>query len=197
MGCKAFRPAFASMLSGLTVVLSVTSSQLSPAEEAAPAGTAKAAPYYRITDGKVDRSTYLGWWTFHVTCYECHGVDATGTDIAPDLTDRVKQLSPVEFTTKVLTRYHITLSATEAMAENQAAIREAIVQEVLRHERGEQGEILMPAWEPDFRVKPHVMDLYAYLQARADGALGPGKPELLPGEFLWRGEQKEEGEKDE
>jgi len=28
-------------------------------------------------------------------------------------------------------------------------------------------------------VPPHVLDLYAYLSARADGGLGPGKPGLI------------------
>ena len=149
--------------------------------------------YYRVENGQVDKSTYLGWWTFHVTCYECHGWDATGSDVAPDLTDSIKRLSPVEFTTKVLTRYHITLPDVEATAESQRALQEAIIQEVLRQERGEHGAIVMPAWEPDFRVKPHVMDLYAYLQARGDGVLKAGKPELLPGEFLWQ-EKKQPAE---
>lgn len=35
------------------------------------------------------------------------------------------------------------------------------------------------AWESDTSMRPHVMDLYAYLRARADGALGPGKPQRM------------------
>jgi hypothetical protein len=38
----------------------------------------------------------------------------------------------------------------------------------------------MPAWDSDAEVPPHVLDLYAYLNARAFGGLGPGKPPLLP-----------------
>jgi hypothetical protein len=37
----------------------------------------------------------------------------------------------------------------------------------------------MPAWESNEGVEPHVLDIYAYLRARADGALGPGKPKVL------------------
>jgi hypothetical protein len=37
----------------------------------------------------------------------------------------------------------------------------------------------MPAWDGDPNVKPHVMDLYAYLRARADGVLGEGRPEPM------------------
>jgi hypothetical protein len=50
------------------------------------------------------------------------------------------------------------------------------VEEVMKQQRGERGQVLMPAWEANTKVKPHVIDLYAYLQARADGALGPGRP---------------------
>ena len=36
----------------------------------------------------------------------------------------------------------------------------------------------MPAWRGDASVSPHVLDLYAYLSARADGKLGPEEPAL-------------------
>jgi len=179
------------VIMGLTVLLTVVSSQVSAAEEAIAAATEQTRPpYYRIVDGKVDKSTYLGWKVFHSACFECHGVDATGTDLAPDLTDRIKQLTPDEFTTKVITRYRITAPMTEAEADSQTAIREAIIAEVLKYERGERGAVMMPAWDLDPGVKPHVMDLYAYLTARADGALGPGRPELIPGELPWMEEKK-------
>ena len=45
--------------------------------------------------------------------------------------------------------------------------------------KAERGEIIMPSWEYDPEVKPHVLDIYVYLRARADGALGPGKPEVF------------------
>jgi hypothetical protein len=133
-------------------------------------------PPYRIEDGKVDRSTFLGWRVFHSTCYACHGVDATGTSVAPDLVERVEHLDARAFTIKVLTRYRIVVAGPEAEAEGGAGLRGAIIDEVMRRERG---ELIMPAWEADPNVKPHVLDLYAYLRARADGALGPGRPEQL------------------
>jgi hypothetical protein len=54
------------------------------------------------------------------------------------------------------------------------ALRGAFLDEVLRRERG---ELTMPAWESEATIRPHVLDLYAYLRARADGALSPGKPQ--------------------
>ena len=46
--------------------------------------------------------------------------------------------------------------------------------------QGQQPSLPMPGWDTDDDVPPHVLDLYAYLSARADGGLGPGKPGLIP-----------------
>ena len=133
---------------------------------------------YRVVEGKVDRGTYTGWRLFHTTCYGCHGVDAVGTDLAPNLVERVKTLTPRAFATKVLTSYRIVLLANDANTEDRTAVREAMVEEIMRRERGARGQVTMPAWEADPTVKPHVLDLFAYLSARADGKLGPGEPKL-------------------
>jgi|NGEPerStandDraft_6_1074524.scaffolds.fasta_scaffold01457_1 mono/diheme cytochrome c family protein len=135
---------------------------------------------YRVVGGKVDRGTYTGWRLFHSACYGCHGVDAVGTDLAPNLVERVKTLTPRAFATRVLTSYRIVLPANEANTEeDRTAAREAMVDEIMRRERGSPALIVMPAWGIDPKVTPHVLDLYAYLSARADGKLGPGKPKLL------------------
>jgi hypothetical protein len=129
---------------------------------------------YDIQSGRVDNSTFLGWRLFHSTCHGCHGVDATGTTIAPSLVERIERLSARDFTIKVLSRYRITVSAQAASSDDKSELREEILQQVMRRERG---EVSMPAWELDPNIKPHVLDLYAYLRARADGALAPGRPE--------------------
>ena len=134
---------------------------------------------YRVIQGKVDRGTYTGWRLFHTTCYGCHGVGGVGTDLAPNLVERVKTLTPRAFATKVLTSYRIVLPANDANTEDRTAMREAMIEEVMRQERGARGQIIMPAWEADPKVKPHVLDLFAYLSARADGKLGPGEPKRL------------------
>lgn len=140
------------------------------AEPLPPPGT------YDIKDGRVDIGTFLGWRVFHSTCFTCHGLDAEGTSIAPNLVQSVRGMTPRAFATKVLTRYQLVVPATEG--ESPEAYREAIIDEVLKQERGKRGEIMMPAWEADLRVKPHVLDLYAYLSARASGVLAPGRPKL-------------------
>ena len=129
---------------------------------------------YDIKQGKVDVGTYLGWRVFHSTCFTCHGLDALGTNLAPNLVERVKNMTPREFATKVMTSYRIILPSTEA--ESPEAYREAIMEEVLKKQRGKRGEIIMPAWESNLKVKPHILDLYAYLSARADGVLPAGRP---------------------
>lgn len=131
---------------------------------------------YTVKDGAVDESTWLGWRTFHSACHGCHGVDATGTSVAPSLVERVANLTARDFSVKVLTRYRITSSTQAAGSGDKTELREGILQEVLRRE---QGEIVMPAWQGDLNVRPHVLDIYAYLRARADGALGRGRPEKL------------------
>ena len=131
---------------------------------------------YRVIDGQVDGGTFTGWRLFHTTCYGCHGVDALGTDVAPNLVERVKAMTPRAFVSKVLTSYRITMPASETNTEDRSAVREAMIEEVMRQERGARGLVIMPAWETDSKVRPHVLDLFAYLSARADGKLGPGRP---------------------
>jgi hypothetical protein len=42
--------------------------------------------------------------------------------------------------------------------------------------QGRQGAVTMPAWQGEPSVNAHVLDLYAYLSARAEGRLGTGRP---------------------
>jgi len=144
---------------------------------ASASAMAQDPPPYRVTNGKVDESTYRGWRAFHSACHTCHGVDAAGTDIAPSLVERVRDLSAKDFTVKVLTSYRIVMGWGEVSGDDQTAVRERFAEEAMR---AESGQLVMPAWEKDPKVQPHVMDLYAYLRARADGALGPGEPQRAP-----------------
>lgn len=132
----------------------------------------ESAPY-RVVDGQVDPSTYLGWRVFHSTCHLCHGVDATGSSVAPDLTVRLSEMAFSEFTRTVLMRYPIVLGLNDVRGDDRTAVRQAFVDLVMKQERG---ELIMPGWEHDPKVKPHIADLYAYLKARADGVLGTGRP---------------------
>lgn len=133
---------------------------------------------YQVVNGQVDPHTYTGWRVFHSTCYICHGMDAVGSDVAPSLVDAIQRLSPEAFAHKVMTRYRMVLPRG-ASGDDRTAYREALMEEVRRHERGQQGELVMPAWGKDPEVKAHLLDLYGYLKARGDGALGGGEPTMF------------------
>lgn len=134
---------------------------------------------YEVQDGKVDGSVYLGWDIFHNTCHSCHGVDATGTEIAPNLVEKVAGMTAREFTTKVLTRYRI-IAPSARITGDKMALKEAILAEVEKYERGQMGMLVMPAWQNNPTIRPHILDLYAYLRARSDGVLPMGRPQRLP-----------------
>jgi mono/diheme cytochrome c family protein len=152
-----------------------------PAQPAAPrapkAADARLDPppgEYVVVDGRVDRGTYAGWRLFHSACHGCHGVDATGTAVAPDLTQRVKTMTPRAFVTKVLTSYRIVVPADGGTED-----REAMIDDILSARRDSRYRVVMPAWEKSTQVSPHVLDLFAYLSARAAGDLGPGRPKPI------------------
>jgi mono/diheme cytochrome c family protein len=116
-------------------------------------------------------SVYLGWRVFEDRCARCHGTSATGKAGAPDLVARVRTLSPREFADLVLLRYR--WSDTPSASDPLGADRQAYVDDVARRRRG---ELDMPAWQGEPRVTAHIIDLHAYLSARADGTQGPGRP---------------------
>lgn len=139
-------------------------------------GAEPAPGTYRITQGKADKGTFSGWVVYHTACFICHGRDALGTDIAPPLVKSLKTLSRQDFANKVLTRYRYAFGAPQASTEEQASVRELILSEVRKSERGKAGMVAMPGWQGNPGIQAHLLDLYAYLKARADGALGPGQP---------------------
>lgn len=140
------------------------------------AGAEPAPGTYRITQGKVDKGTFSGWVVYHTACFICHGRDALGTDIAPALVVSMKTLSRQDFANKVLTRYRYAFGMPEGFSEDKANVRDLILSEVRKGERGKMGMVAMPAWQNNAGIQAHLLDIYAYLKARADGALGPGQP---------------------
>jgi hypothetical protein len=80
-----------------------------------------------------------------------------------------------QFAGVVLRRYGATLASGDAARETGA--QEALIDEIAAGKN--RGEIPMPAWEDDPNVKPAIVDLYAYLRARADGVLAAQRPEVV------------------
>jgi mxaJ protein len=105
---------------------------------------------YNVQDGKVNPETYTGWIRYAAFCQACHGVGAVGSAIAPDLTQALKSLNQRQF--------------------------ETIVSCGLK---GNLGTGVMPAWGNNPNIRPYIGNLWAYLRARAEGALGPGRPQKL------------------
>jgi len=116
-------------------------------------------------------SVYTGWRVFQDRCAACHGADATGTAGGPDLLPRVRAMGSRQFVSLVLTRYDWGLAAPGGASDS--AAQQALVEDVLQRKTG---PLTMPAWQGEPRVNAHIADLYAYVNARAQGMQGPGRP---------------------
>lgn len=116
-------------------------------------------------------SVYAGWRVFQDRCARCHGTDADGSAVGPDLRPRLREMNQRRFVNLVLRRYDWSLPTAEAGSES--AAREALIESVLQRQ---DAALVMPAWQGEPRVSAHIVDLYAYLSARADGTQGPGRP---------------------
>jgi mono/diheme cytochrome c family protein len=112
-------------------------------------------------------SLYAGWRIYQQRCAGCHGAAADGQEAAPSLLVRLRDVGPQRFVDLVLRRYE-----RDALPIGAGSPRDTVVDEVVQRKRG---ELSMPAWQNEPVVVAHVMDLYAYLSARADGRLGPGR----------------------
>lgn len=134
------------------------------------ASTKKKREVYKVVDGKVDDKTYVGWRLFNSTCFVCHGQNATGTDIAPNLLIAVEDMSEFRFRKKVLHKYFAKVNLDDP--DRRLAFLEQVSADAAK-------EFKMPTWSDDPNIRPHISDLYAYLKARSDGALGEGRPEKL------------------
>jgi methanol metabolism-related c-type cytochrome len=110
---------------------------------------------YTVQDGnKVDPSTYNGYRRYHASCHTCHGPDGLGSSYAPNLVESLKNLTYDQFT-------EVVVNGRQNLAAGQ--------------------EKVMPAFGTVEDVALYIDDIYAYLMARADGALGRGRPQRIPG----------------
>jgi quinoprotein dehydrogenase-associated probable ABC transporter substrate-binding protein len=111
-----------------------------------PGGTGAVSPPPAIRDNLLaTEAEYQGWKWFHVYCYRCHGVDAFGGQLAPDLRN--------------------SLSAQGGLTRDTFVV-------TVRDGRPTKG---MPPWNVLLNEK-QIEQLYAYIKARSDGRLAPGRP---------------------
>lgn len=114
---------------------------------------------------------YAGWRVFQAKCSSCHGVAATGGEPGPDLLPVVRDLSPRQFAALVLKRYD--LGGGVMQGSQDLSTIDTRIEDIMR--RGE-APTEMPAWQGEPAVNAHILDLYAYLSARADGKLDTRRP---------------------
>jgi methanol metabolism-related c-type cytochrome len=117
-------------------------------------------PTYKVLqDGTVDWYTYSGFRRYHSDCHVCHGPAGEGSSFAPALKDSLKRISHGDFLAIVASgRNNVTTA---------------------------QGNV-MPAFGNNPNVMCYVDDIYVYLRARSDDAVGrarPGKHEERPEAF--------------
>jgi methanol metabolism-related c-type cytochrome len=108
-------------------------------------------PTYKVqADGTVDWHTYSGFRRYHSDCHVCHGPDGMGSTYAPALKDSLKTLNYGDFL--------------------------AVVAGGRRNVNSAQ-ENVMPAFGTNANVMCYLDDIFVYLRARADDAVGRGRPE--------------------
>jgi methanol metabolism-related c-type cytochrome len=129
-------------------------------------------PTFKIgADGAVDWYTYSGYRRYHSECHVCHGPDGEGSTYAPSLKDSVKKLSYGEF-------FEVVVNG--------------------RQEVGTAQQQVMPAFGLNANVMCYLDDIYVYLRARGENAVGrvrpakrAAKPEAFDkAESICLGEQK-------
>ncbi|MFT5394921.1 MAG: mono/diheme cytochrome c family protein [Gammaproteobacteria bacterium] len=130
---------------------------------------------YQVSHGKVDAATFIGWSMYHNACVNCHGVGGVGSDMAPDLTEIADRLSPEQFRLKVM---HNTI--VRFTGDDWRNMEQALFEEIAKQEKRDSGELeTMPRWKHNPAVTANIKNIYRYLKARADGAIGTEKPGIL------------------
>jgi methanol metabolism-related c-type cytochrome len=107
-------------------------------------------PTYRIAaDSTVDWYTYSGFRRYHSECHVCHGPLGDGSSFAPALKETLKRITYGEF-----------LGIVASGRRNVTTAQENV----------------MPAFGNNPNVMCYIDDIYVYLRARSDDAVGPVRP---------------------
>jgi methanol metabolism-related c-type cytochrome len=108
------------------------------------------SPTFKVAaDGTVDWYTYSGYRRYHSECHVCHGPDGMGSSYAPALKDSLKTMSYPDF-----------LGVVASGRKNVTTAQENV----------------MPAFGDNPNVACYMDDLYVYLRARANDAVGRVRP---------------------
>jgi methanol metabolism-related c-type cytochrome len=111
---------------------------------------AEGNPTFKVAaDGTVDWYTYSGYRRYHSECHVCHGPDGMGSTYAPALKDSLKTMDYGDF-----------LGVVASGRKNVSTAQENV----------------MPAFGDNPNVACYMDDLYIYLRARANDAVGRVRP---------------------
>ncbi len=107
-------------------------------------------PTYKVDeDGTVDWFTYSGFRRYHSECHVCHGPDGLGSTFAPPIVETLKTLSYEDFA-------DVVVNGREKVGASETS--------------------KMPAFGTNLNVMCFLDDIYIYLKARSDEAIGRGRP---------------------
>jgi methanol metabolism-related c-type cytochrome len=107
-------------------------------------------PTFKVaSDGTIDWYTYSGYRRYHSECHVCHGPDGMGSTYAPALKDTLKTMSYGDF-------LGVVASGRKNVSTSQNNV--------------------MPAFGDNPNVACYMDDLYVYLRARANDAVGRERP---------------------
>ena len=107
-------------------------------------------PTFKVaSDGTIDWYTYSGYRRYHSECHVCHGPDGMGSTYAPALKDTLKTMSYGDF-------LEVVASGRKNVSTSQNNV--------------------MPAFGDNPNVACYMDDLYVYLRARANDAVGRARP---------------------
>jgi mono/diheme cytochrome c family protein len=88
-GCRLIRIPRSIVIFALAMAMGVAWNLAAPQSLPAAAADPPAQDLYK--------AVYNGWKWWHVYCYRCHGTDANGTPLAPNLTDLNRKVPLKEF----------------------------------------------------------------------------------------------------
>jgi methanol metabolism-related c-type cytochrome len=108
-------------------------------------------PTFKVApDGTVDWYTYVGFTRYSSECLRCHGPDGMGSTYAPALMESMRHLSYTDF-------YAVVAGGKKDVTAAQS--------------------LVMPANGENKNVMCYIDAIYVYLRARADDAIGRGRPD--------------------
>jgi hypothetical protein len=134
-----------------------------------------ARPARALQPAPVAVNLYAGWRVFQAKCSQCHGTSAKGSEQAPNLLPIVRTMSARHFSEMVLKRYDLGNGLGNGLTQGSEtkSTTESYIDDILNRK---EPTITMPAWQGEPTVNAHILDLYAYLTARAEGKFSTERP---------------------